>query len=221
MKKIYLVRHGQSEANVGSKPQLNAVIKLTDLGHKQAQVVSDWLINNAGTDIASIGVSKFIRTQQTAMPLADILGIKPTIIEGLEEFDYLSFDKIKDMRLSERFRVSNEFWESHDLDETHGEDSESFAAFYAKVAQVLEHFQALPTGSHVMYTHGLWISMLIWQLLGQQGVRKKHMKKYRQFEMSIRARNCEVFCLTLADERLALDYPPAITKVRTRNDSPT
>lgn len=214
MRKIYLVRHGQSESNAGGKPRVNKDIQLTDLGRKQAQAVCDWVLYHVNTDLASIGVSKFIRTQHTARPLINATDIQPTIIEGLQEFDYLSFDKIKDLPLKQLLQVSDDFWLEHDIHDTHGDDSESFAQFYNRVQQVLAYFKTLESGNHIIYTHGLWMSMLIWQLLAQPAASQLDVQKFRQFEMSIRAKNCEVFCLTLAEDDLASHYPPAITKVR-------
>lgn len=218
MKKIYLVRHGQSESNVGGQLTTNKTIELTDLGHQQAQAVCQWVLDHIGTDIASIGVSKFIRTQQTAKPLVAATHIQPNVIEGLEEFNYLSFDAVRDLPLDERIAISDNFWLKNDLQDAHGNDSESFANFYTRVEQVFAYFKTLESGNHIVYTHGLWISMLIWQLLSQPASSQMHIQKFRQFEMSIRARNCEVFCLTLAEDELADHYPPAITQVRTRTD---
>lgn len=221
MKKIYLVRHGQSQSNVGGKLTTNKGVELTDVGHEQAQTVCQWLIENVGTDIISIGVSKFIRTQQTAKPLVEATHIQPTVIDGLEEFNYLSFDNVRDLPLTERLEISDNFWLNHDIQDAHGADSESFASFYARVQQVRAYFETLESGTHIVYTHGLWISMLIWQLLAQPAPNQTQMQKFRQFEMSIRARNCEVFCLTIAEDEFASHYPPAITQVRTRTDSRT
>lgn len=218
MKQIYLIRHGQSNSNAGGDAEPNAQIELTALGREQAQAVAQWLslsIKEGIDSITSINVSKFIRTQQTAQPLIEQTGIEPTLIDGLQEFDYLSFDKIKGTSLGVRRQMADDYWAVQDIDDREGEDAESFREFTERVAQVLEQLKALPDGNHVVFTHGLWMSMLVWQILGQPMDTNEHMRKFRQFEMSIRPRNCEVLLLTLHD-----DHPPAITKVRRCDAAP-
>lgn len=210
MKQIYLIRHGQSVSNAGGEAQLNAQIALTELGHQQAFEVAEWLIKTLGEGgIDSINVSKFLRTQQTAAPLVNKTGITPTVIDNLQEFDYLSFKKMQGIGLDKRWEMAQAYWLEKEPEALDGEDAESYQQFCERVTKVLEHFNTFKSGNHVVYTHGLWISMLIWQILGQPNSNNESMRKFRQFEMSIRARNCEVFLLTLND-----NHPPAITKVR-------
>ncbi|WP_227431103.1 histidine phosphatase family protein [Psychrobacter sp. I-STPA6b] len=223
MKKIYLVRHGQSHSNAGGEAMINADIPLTELGQHQAEQVAYWLYETLGDNIDSIMVSKFLRTHQTAKPLVDKLGITPTIVEGLQEFDYLSFAKIDGTTLEERRQMAEDYWLTHSPDEMHGGDAETYHNFCGRVEQVLAYFRQLPTGNHVAFTHGLWISMLIWQILGQTKDGNRTMQKFVQFERPIRTKNCEVFCLTLLDDNDvingidAMSLPPMITKVRSLN----
>ena len=217
MKKIYLVRHGQSTSNAGGDAQPNADIELTDLGYEQAQAVSEWLVESLGDMVNTIKVSKFIRTQQTAQPYLNCMNRTATIMDTLFEFDYVSFAETEGTSLDFRVDEANDFWLDNTPEQTHGDDSESYQHFYDRVAQALKDFNTLPAGNHIMFTHGLWISMLIWQILGQPSYSNLHMRKFRQFEMAIRAKNTEVFCLTLNDNQ-----PPAITKVRhIKDDSET
>lgn len=211
MKNIYLIRHAQSYSNAGGHAMPNADIPITELGQRQAEQVADWLIETLGNSIQSVGVSKYIRTQQTAKPLLDKLERKATIIDGLEEFNYLSFANIDDKSLIERRYLADDYWLKFQPDTLDGLDAETFTNFVNRVQQVQAYFETLPEGNHVVFTHGLWISMLIWRMLGQPTHSNKAMQKFRQFEISIRSKNCEVFLLTMGNS-----CPPAITKVRTR-----
>jgi len=210
MKQIYLVRHGQSTSNAGGKAQPNAQIELTELGQQQVAEVAEWLEETLGDSVDEVHFSRFIRTQQTAQPYIDKVGIEPKVIEGLQEFDYLSFKKTNGTTFATRLQMADEYWLRQDPRQADGEDAESYHDFCERVAGVLEHFKTLPDGNHVVFTHGLWMSMLIWQLLGQPCEDNGDLQKFRQFELSIRPRNCEVFLLTLCEA-----HPPAITKVRT------
>ncbi|PNK61317.1 histidine phosphatase family protein [Psychrobacter sp. FDAARGOS_221] len=214
MRKIYLVRHGQSTANAGGDAQPNAQIELTELGHQQAQEVAQWLSDTLGDNVASINVSSFVRTQQTAQPYLDQMQRQAQVIDGLEEFTCQSFAKINGLPFQTRLAMVDEYWASAQPDEAHGADAESFLNFYQRVQQVLVYFQTLPKGNHVVYTHGYWISMVIWQLLGLSADTQQEVAKFRQFEKSIRAKNGEVFCLTLPESGFADSYPPSITKAR-------
>ncbi|SUO95776.1 phosphoglycerate mutase [Suttonella ornithocola] len=212
MKYIYLVRHAQSHANAGGKAMLNRDIPITELGESQAEKVAEWLMNRIGkNNITSIGISKFLRTKQTAMPLSEITEICPTVIHGLEEFNYLSFDSIADKTLSERRKLAEDYWLEFSPDDRDGSDAESFSQFVQRVEQVQRYFQELPNGHHVVFTHGLWMSMLIWLMLGQATASRKSMSKFRQFEISIRPKNTEIYWLTMASH-----YPAAIQKIRSK-----
>ena len=61
---IYLVRH--AEKLTGDDPAL------TPQGHERAQALRDWLLDK---NIEAIYSSDFVRTQQTAAPLANALGL--------------------------------------------------------------------------------------------------------------------------------------------------
>jgi broad specificity phosphatase PhoE len=67
---VFLVRHAEKEAE-GADPSLN------DAGRKRAKALAEML---ADAGITAIFSSEFQRTQQTATPLADRLGIKVTVI---------------------------------------------------------------------------------------------------------------------------------------------
>ncbi len=212
MKKIYIVRHGQSHTNAGGKAMPNAEIPLTELGQQQAVSVADWLLQATNKNICSIGVSKYLRTQQTAQPLVEKTALTPTIIEGLQEFNYLCFETIKGKTVEERMQIAERYWLKQAPDFIDGGDdtqAENFAMFVQRTQKVLTQLQRLEDGIHVLYSHGLWISMLIWIILAQPTDNNEAMQKFRQFELSIRAKNCEVFLLTLQKDCL-----PAMTKVR-------
>lgn len=211
MKHIYLIRHAQSHSNAGGDAMPNADIPLTELGKQQAEQVAHWLIERLGDSITSIGISKYLRTAETALPLSQLTGIAPTVIAGLEEFNYLSFASIADKSLTERRRLADDYWLTFAHDDVDGTDAESFNQFVERVQAVQDYFNQLPNGNHVVFAHGLWLSMLIWLMLGQATDSNHAMQRFRQFETSVRLKNTEGYLLTIAD-----NAPPAITKVRTR-----
>lgn len=66
MKKIYLIRHAQSEANAAKAVRPNHQINITETGLSQAYKLAEWLTANIDEPITDIFVSAYIRTHPTA-----------------------------------------------------------------------------------------------------------------------------------------------------------
>lgn len=86
---LEFVRHGQSEAN---EAELASTAPpgpdLTDVGQEQAHDVGNELFDEYGPDyFDGIFASDLIRTQETAAPLADLLGMDVQDLAGLNEID--------------------------------------------------------------------------------------------------------------------------------------
>ncbi|WP_297597963.1 histidine phosphatase family protein [Mycobacterium sp.] len=96
---IDLVRHGQSEANAASR--IDTAVPgaaLTALGQQQAQNVANVLM--AKGPVAAIFASQLIRTQQTATPLAAMLGMNVQVLPGLNEIDAGVFNGMPQISLA-------------------------------------------------------------------------------------------------------------------------
>ncbi|MFW2176751.1 MULTISPECIES: histidine phosphatase family protein [unclassified Moraxella] len=206
-KKIYLIRHAQSESNAGKLVRPNHEINITELGQTQANELAEWLQSHINEPIADIFISQYVRTHQTAKPFLDKVGRSATMIDDLHEINYLDFERIKDLSFDEIRKLADEFWQkspSHqDSDVT-----DSFEQFVQRVKNVRAFFDGLPDGTYVVFTHGMWIGMLMWQVLLGNSPRVMNMQRFREFELVVRPKNCEVF----------LFDGLAIHKVRSRND---
>lgn len=214
MKNIYLIRHGQSQANAGMQAQANADIPLTDLGHQQAQQVADWLRQRTEEHITGIYVSKYLRTQQTAQPLVNQTKLSPIILDALHEFNYLALETVISLTYNARMTLAEQYWQTAAPESISGDgidaSVESFSAFCRRIPRVLAQLRELPDGNHMVYSHGLWMSMLIWQVLSQPTDSGTAMREFRRFQQGLNIKNGEVFLLRLDDGNL-----PAMTKVRT------
>ncbi|MCS5719224.1 histidine phosphatase family protein [Herbiconiux sp. CPCC 205763] len=83
--RLLLIRHGQTIDNV--RGALGTVVPgpgLTDLGREQAAAVPAAL---ADEEIEAVFVSTMLRTEETAAPLARALGLRPVVLEGIQEID--------------------------------------------------------------------------------------------------------------------------------------
>lgn len=81
--RLILVRHGRTPSNTGLLLDTAAPgADLDDHGRKQAQTLADRL---ADASVQAIYASNLVRTQQTAAPLAQSVGVPVTVLEGLRE----------------------------------------------------------------------------------------------------------------------------------------
>lgn len=96
---IDLVRHGQSVANAaGLIDTAVPGAELTALGQQQAQNIGNVLA--AKSPIAAIFASQLTRTQQTAAPLAAMLGMNVQVLPGLNEIDAGAFNGLPQVSLA-------------------------------------------------------------------------------------------------------------------------
>jgi probable phosphoglycerate mutase len=83
---LVLIRHGETQrAEVESG---SADPPLTAAGHDQARRLAEWLAEYER--ISALFVSPLLRARQTALPLAECLGIEAEIVPELAEFDAAS-----------------------------------------------------------------------------------------------------------------------------------
>lgn len=81
--RLHLIRHGRTAANV--LHLLDTAVPGHDLdeqGLVQAEALAEKL---GGAPVEAIYVSPIVRTQQTAAPLAERLGLEPVVLDGLAE----------------------------------------------------------------------------------------------------------------------------------------
>ena len=82
---LFLVRHGQTAANVDRLFVGATDIPLNGLGERQARLVGDRF---ATVDIDAIITSPLARARRTAQAIADITGLEPLAVPGLSEIDF-------------------------------------------------------------------------------------------------------------------------------------
>lgn len=82
---VILVRHAESEGNVGGMIQGWTDLRLTEAGEAQAQMVARRF---AGADVAAIYTSPLLRARSTAAPIAEVLGLELVEVPDLRERNY-------------------------------------------------------------------------------------------------------------------------------------
>lgn len=128
--RLYLLRHGQTPANVAGELDTAAPgAGLTALGHRQAEAVPGAL---ADEPVAGIHVSRLVRTQLTAAPLARARGLEVVVQPGLEEISAGDLEMRSDEESVQAYAGCVAAWMEGDLDRTQpgGQDGHGFLARY-------------------------------------------------------------------------------------------
>lgn len=220
MKKIYLIRHAQSVANALDGKDLiqypNDKIPITELGKQQAETLADWLIDylqlqNGNPDLQGIFTSPYLRTQQTAQPFLTKIQQTAEILHDLHEFNYLAFAKIHQKNREELAQLAENYWQKNDPNFKDGEECDSFAEFYHRIERTKAYFAQKEAGTYVVFGHGFWIGLFIWQLFARH---PQSMQDFRTFELFIRPRNTEVYLWQITQDA-NLQAVHSIGKVRT------
>ena len=104
---LWIVRHGQSAGNVAADAanaaglarinldQRDCDVPLSDLGHEQAAAVARWIAAlPVGERPEVILASPFVRAQQTAAAIAELLPVTAVIDERLREREFGILDRL-------------------------------------------------------------------------------------------------------------------------------
>ena len=155
MKKIYFVRHGESEGNVGTVLQ-DGLSPLTTKGRKQAELVANRLKN---VRIDKILASPQTRAKTTAEIINNVLKIEIEFSDLLKERKWPStvVGKPKDdleTRMVEQQINSN----LHNLDWRHS-DEENFLDLKKRALKVLKHVDAIQEENILLVSHGIFLRM--------------------------------------------------------------
>ena len=137
--RLLLIRHGQTPSNVDGK--LDTAMPgagLTRLGEIQAQAIPEALANE---DVAGVYVSRLMRTQLTAAPLAGVRDVEARLQPGLEEISAGDLEMRSDEEARHTYLHTVASWLLGDLSVRMpgGETGEQFLARYdAAVSEVVE-----------------------------------------------------------------------------------
>ena len=142
MKTLYLIRHAQSEANIGGISQPERDICLSATGQQQALALVSHLPSHR-----PVWVSEMRRTQQTAAPYCQRYAITPQVLPVLNEFSCLSFDLIRGMDGAARRPLAQAYWQRANPEECTGTGADRFIDFHQRIEHFLHTWQHLPDGS--------------------------------------------------------------------------
>lgn len=76
---VFVTRHAERADAAAGAPMMASDPELSDVGRARAQSLAE-MLKDAG--VTAIFVTEYKRTQQTAEPLAKLLGIQPTVVSA-------------------------------------------------------------------------------------------------------------------------------------------
>lgn len=113
LKKIYFVRHGESEWNVADKICGSTDIPLTKKGHDQA-IITGKNILEAGINATEILYSPLMRAADTAAHISDVTGIPARMEPRLIEQNFGKYEGTSPRKAAEFVEAKGQFLCSYD-----------------------------------------------------------------------------------------------------------
>lgn len=153
MKRFYLVRHGQTEANaqhyVPSKEE-----PLNEVGFFQASQLAERVAN---LDVQKLVVSDFLRAQQTISPIVDLKKLEPEVVpafgEVLEPSSLYGVsdadDRVVAYKAERNSNVENSQWSF--------EDGEPFHSVHKRINQAREYLESLENENTLIVAHAFFL----------------------------------------------------------------
>ncbi|MBW4466893.1 MAG: histidine phosphatase family protein [Pegethrix bostrychoides GSE-TBD4-15B] len=195
MANVWLIRHGESEANAGLPTESPTKTPLTELGHRQAEQVAQAF--NQAPDL--IITSPYWRTQQTAAPTRVRFPQVPHQVWHVQEFTYLAPDRYVGSTIAERLPHSDRYWQHNDPLFVDGAGAESFADLVRRAQAAQAQIQSLKTELTAIFSHGRFIRVLLWVMLtrlatGSQ-ISARQMRQFQNFINAISVPNGSILKL--------------------------
>ncbi len=164
MMDIYLIRHGQTDANVSGIYQGNMDVPLNAKGVKQAELIA-WRLRNMAID--NVYVSSLKRAMDTCSAILEYHDLTPVIEPDLQEIS------LGDWQGKSRADVKNEYADyieerkaKDDAHTTPFPGGESFANFEKRATNIFYDILERQNGNNiVIVTHGGIIKALVRHIL--------------------------------------------------------
>jgi 2,3-bisphosphoglycerate-dependent phosphoglycerate mutase len=193
MRRVWLIRHGESTANAGEITSDPGSIPLTQLGQSQARNVAEQF-DRAPSLIVT---SKYLRTQETAAPTIERFPDVPRAEWNIHEFTYLSLESCADKSFMERKPLVDAYWERCDPLHVDGEGAESFSLMLDRVDELLGRLQSGREDFIAIFTHGQLMRAALWMILGNRRRDVEAMRLFRAFDLAYPIQNAAIAKLVI------------------------
>ncbi|MRD72714.1 histidine phosphatase family protein [Rhodocyclus tenuis] len=150
--RICLVRHGETDWNVGDRIQGNLDIELNAVGLKQAAAVGRRLATESWDALYS---SDLARARQTAECIGAATNHEVRLLPAFRERRYGLFEGLTRTQVRERFPLEYAAVERRDSETVPPGDGESLSAHFARIAAALQTLADVHVGQRILVvTHG-------------------------------------------------------------------
>lgn len=165
MTTVYIVRHGQSVANLEERFAGHSDFPLTDLGRKQAELAGNYLVEKK-IRLDAAYASDLCRAFETGRIIAEKQGLTPIPAPGLREIYAGEWESMKFIEIYERFRKSFDVW-LQNIGRSRCDGGESIAEVRTRVLAAVKEIVWENKGKTVLLaTHGAAIRSLEAELTG-------------------------------------------------------
>lgn len=172
--RVWFIRHGETEAQIGKAAAHTEEIRLTALGKRQAADIAHRLPFSPTLIISS----PYLRAWETASPTLQRFPGIPHELWQVQEFTYLgSLAGIYSTKQERRKRVEA-YWKQCDPSYKDG-NSESFVEFIQRARNSIEKLK-LMNGFVTIFTHEQFIRAIQGLLHGWMEDTPEHMARFRQ-----------------------------------------
>jgi probable phosphoglycerate mutase len=187
---VWLVRHGESEANAGQPSPSPGTIALTARGRRQAAAMAARL-EVAPTKIVT---SSLLRSIETADAVRERHPGVESEIWPIQEFDYLPRDVVAlAIDCEARRSASQAYWLAARPETSAGDGAESFVSFFTRVVEARDRLAREPASGLVFVSHRKFLSALVFSILvGDGRPTARSMRRYRAFDQGFRLPNAAV-----------------------------
>jgi alpha-ribazole phosphatase len=166
-KRIYLIRHGETEGNAAGRFVGSTDLPLSPRGMRQVRCLGELLPAGLGAPDAGTWcvASPLLRAQQTAGVVAAHLGLSVNTDADLREIDFGAWEGLTAEEIERRFPGALAGWASPG-DEAAYPEGESLRDFDRRMARALDRILEQPAQTALVFAHGGVVRALICSLLG-------------------------------------------------------
>lgn len=196
-REFIFIRHGESESNADLATLHPQTINLTPKGIQQAlDKALGW---HEAPDVFI--TSKYVRTQQTALPFKQKFPHVPDEQWDIHEFTYLDPVRYRNTTFSQRLPHSQAYWDKADPHHKDAAAAESFAEFMHRCHATIDRMKKSTYAHSVAFCHGYFMKGLVLALDGHfDTVDGSAMAKFQSFHKEMPLDNCGVVRFTVEGE---------------------
>lgn len=155
MTEILLIRHGETEWNVGKRLQGHTDVALNDEGRRQAAALGRFLLDEP---LDAIYSSDLLRAYDTAQAVAIPRGMQVQSEQGLRERCFGAFEGLNHPEIKEKFPEDYAAWQRRDIDARYPDGerrAETLREFAARAVDCISRLASMPGNRKIaVFTHG-------------------------------------------------------------------